>query len=83
MGPKIAGCYRSEGERSCVVSRIKSHGNLLPPRLCGGVVISGAAYNMVGVKDPATLIAINSDPEALIFGSADLGIVGALPAVLP
>jgi electron transfer flavoprotein alpha subunit len=38
---------------------------------------------MVGVKEPETLIAINSDPDAPIFGFAHLGIVGDLRAVLP
>ncbi|MFI5400674.1 MAG: hypothetical protein ACHQZQ_06455 [SAR324 cluster bacterium] len=47
------------------------------------VGISGAPYHLVGVKDPETLIAINSDPEAPIFASAHLGIVGDLHAVLP
>ena len=38
---------------------------------------------MVGIKEPQTLIAINSDPEAPIFAHAHLGIVGDLHVVLP
>jgi electron transfer flavoprotein alpha subunit len=58
-------------------------GAIVRPKLYVAVGISGAPYHMVGIKDPGTLIAVNRDPDAAIFASADLGIVGDLYQVLP
>ena len=45
--------------------------------------ISGKFHQLVGLRNAGTIIAVNADPEALIFEQADIGIVGDWREVVP
>jgi electron transfer flavoprotein alpha subunit len=50
-------------------------GHNISPRLYVGIGCSGKWNHMVGVRTAGFVLAINHDPQAEIFRSADVGIV--------
>ena len=58
-------------------------GKSIAPQLYFAIGLSGQPYHTIGTKKAAHIIAINSDPEAPIFKSADFGIIADWRNIIP
>ncbi len=62
---------------------IGSSGAHISPKLYLAIGISGQLQHMVGVHGAETIVAINTDPNAPVFASADYCLVGDLYKIVP
>jgi electron transfer flavoprotein alpha subunit len=66
-----------------VNDQIGKSGKNISARLYFAFGVSGAIHHVLGIQTCKTVVAVNSDPNALIFNYADYGLVGDMMRVIP
>jgi electron transfer flavoprotein alpha subunit len=73
-----AGASRDAADRGWISypHQIGLSGKTVSPGIYIGIGISGAIQRLAGIKTSETIVSINSDPDAALHQTADLGIIG-------
>jgi electron transfer flavoprotein alpha subunit len=58
-------------------------GKVISPALYIGIGVRGALNHTIGIQQAGTIVAINSDPDAEIFHTADFGVVDDWREIVP
>ena len=66
-----------------VNDQIGKSGKNISAKLYFAFGVSGAVHHVLGIQTCKTVVAVNSDPKALIFNYADYGLVGDMMQVIP
>ncbi len=85
LGDAALGATRRVTDRGWVPRsrQIGVTGHAVAPRLLVAVGSSGRFNHTVGIRNAATVLAVNSDPGAEIFDQVDVGLVGEWQTAVP